>query len=112
MRRETVHAPRLQRVTPSLRSRACAAFLGAASLHAIHALPADAQTAPSCAAGPTALVLPGGGVRGMAHVGVIQVLDSVGIVPDFVVGTSMGAIVGALYASGYDGRDIERLTRR
>lgn len=73
---------------------------------------APAHDAPACPAGPLALVLPGGGVRGMAHVGVIQVLDSLGIVPDLVVGTSMGAIVGALYASGYDGREIERLTRR
>ena len=72
---------------------------------------AAASPAPACSAGPVALVLPGGGVRGMAHVGVIQVLDSLGIVPDLVVGTSMGAIVGALYASGYGGHEIERLTR-
>ena len=48
----------------------------------------------------------------MAHVGVIKVLDSLGIVPDIVVGTSMGAIVGGMYASGYSGAEIERLTRR
>lgn len=96
-----------------------AASLAAMPLAAPLATPLAAQapttpttpTAPACPAGPVALVLPGGGVRGMAHVGVIQVLDSLGVVPDLVVGTSMGAIVGALYASGYDGREIERLTR-
>jgi predicted acylesterase/phospholipase RssA len=48
----------------------------------------------------------------MAHVGVIKMLDSLGIVPDIVVGTSMGALVGGMYASGYSGAEIERLTRR
>ena len=48
----------------------------------------------------------------MAHVGVIKMLDSLGIVPDIVVGTSMGAIVGGMYASGYSGAEIERLTRQ
>jgi len=55
---------------------------------------------------PLALVLSGGGAKGMAHVGVLQVLDSLGIRPDLVVGTSMGAIVGALYASGLSAADI------
>ncbi len=67
---------------------------------------------PATSVGKVALVLPGGGVKGMAHVGVIKVLDSLGIVPDIVVGTSMGAIVGGMYASGYSGADIERLTRQ
>lgn len=74
---------------------------------------ATPSAAPAvCSAGRTALVLAGGGVHGMAHVGVIQLLDSLGIVPDLVVGTSVGAIVGALYASGYTGDEIEALTRR
>lgn len=47
-----------------------------------------------------ALVLGGGGVKGFAHVGVIKVLESQGIKPDIVVGTSAGSFVGALYASG------------
>lgn len=59
-----------------------------------------------------ALVLPGGGAKGMAHVGVIKILDSLGIVPDIVIGTSMGSIVGGMYASGYSGAEIERLTQR
>jgi len=46
------------------------------------------------------LVLSGGGARGAAHVGVIEVLDELQIPVDFIAGTSMGAIVGGLYASG------------
>ena len=57
----------------------------------------------------TALVLSGGGAKGLAHIGVLRTLDSLGIRPDLVVGTSMGAIVGAMYASGYSGREIDSL---
>ena len=60
--------------------------------------PADAQT---CRPAPTALVLSGGGAKGLAHIGVLRVLDSLGIRPDLVVGSSMGAIIGGMYASGY-----------
>jgi NTE family protein len=56
--------------------------------------------------GPLALVLSGGGAKGLAHLGVLAVLDSLGIRPDLVVGASMGAIVGAMYASGYDAGQI------
>ncbi len=55
------------------------------------------------------LSLAGGGVKGFAHVGVLKVLDSLGIKVDYVSGTSMGAIVGGLYASGYTGKDIEKI---
>ncbi len=58
------------------------------------------------------LVLGGGGARGAAHVGVLKVLEEQGIAVDVVVGTSMGAIVGALYASGYRAADIERILER
>ena len=47
-----------------------------------------------------ALVLSGGGAKGIAHIPVIQALDSLGIVPDLVIGTSMGSVVGGLYAMG------------
>jgi len=57
-------------------------------------------------------VLPGGGAKGYAHVGVIKILDSLGIAPDLVVGTSMGSIMGAVYASGYTGVELEKLTKR
>jgi NTE family protein len=53
------------------------------------------------------LVLSGGGAMGIAHVGVIQTLEKLGIRPDLVVGTSMGSIVGGLYASGMNGAELE-----
>jgi len=55
------------------------------------------------------LALSGGGALGFAHIGVIEVLDSLGIKADYVTGTSMGGIVGGLYAIGYTGREIENL---
>ncbi len=61
--------------------------------------------------GPLALVLSGGGAKGLAHIGVLRVLDSLRIRPDLVVGTSMGSIVGAMYASGYSGRAMDSLVR-
>lgn len=55
------------------------------------------------------LSLAGGGAKGFAHVGVLKVLDSLGVKIDYISGTSMGAIVGGLYASGYTGKDIEKI---
>lgn len=60
---------------------------------------------------PLALVLSGGGAKGLAHIGVLRVLDSLGIRPDLIVGTSMGSIIGGMYASGYTGREIDSLAR-
>jgi NTE family protein len=56
-----------------------------------------------------ALVLSGGGSRGLAHVGVLAGVDSVGRDPDLVIGVSMGAIVGGLYAAGYSSEQIWRI---
>jgi len=55
------------------------------------------------------LVLSGGGAKGLAHIGVLKVIDSLGIRVDYIAGTSMGAIVGSLYASGYSGKDIDSI---
>lgn len=65
----------------------------------------------SCPAGPTALVLSGGGSKGLAHVGVIKALERAGIRPDLIVGTSMGSVVGALYATGLDGSALDSIAR-
>ncbi len=78
-----------------------------ASLAVSSAHPLQAQECPR----PTAVVLSGGGAKGLAHIGVLRVLDSLGVRPDLIVGTSMGAIVGALYASGYSGRELDSLAR-
>lgn len=56
-----------------------------------------------------ALVLSGGGAKGIAHIPLLQKLDSLGIVPDMVLGTSMGSIVGGLYAMGYSGDSIANI---
>ena len=55
------------------------------------------------------LVLSGGGAAGIAHVGVIRELERLGIRPDCVVGTSMGAIIAGLYASGYSADELEKV---
>lgn len=55
-----------------------------------------------------ALVLSGGGARGFAHVGLLKALESARVPVDWIVGTSMGAIVGGLYATGMDADTIER----
>ncbi|MEZ4413364.1 MAG: patatin-like phospholipase family protein [Gemmatimonadales bacterium] len=68
-----------------------------------------AAQAPACTTGRTALVLSGGGAKGIAHLGVIAALDSLGVRPDYVVGTSMGAIIGALYAGGASSREADSL---
>lgn len=59
----------------------------------------------------TCLVLSGGGARGMAHIGVIKVLERERIPVDCIVGTSMGAVVGGLYASGLSATEIETQLR-
>ncbi len=56
-----------------------------------------------------ALVLGSGSARGFAHIGVIQALEAANVRPDIVVGTSAGALVGALYASGMSGAQMEEL---
>jgi NTE family protein len=58
-----------------------------------------------------ALVLSGGGALGIGHVGAIQELERLGIRPDMVVGTSMGSIVGGLYASGLDAATLEKVVK-
>ena len=55
------------------------------------------------------LVLSGGGARGLAHIGTLKMLDSLQIPVDFIAGTSMGGIVGGLYACGYSGNEIEKI---
>lgn len=56
-----------------------------------------------------ALALGSGGARGFAHVGVIKALEEAGIVPDIVTGSSSGAVVAALYASGRSARELEEI---
>ena len=59
-----------------------------------------------------ALVLSGGGAKGIAHIPLLQTLDSLGIVPDLIVGNSMGSVVGGLYAMGYSGDSIASIVKK
>ncbi len=56
-----------------------------------------------------ALVLSGGGAKGLAHVGVLKVLEENHVPIDYIVGTSMGGVIGGFYAAGYSAREIEQL---
>lgn len=69
-------------------------------------MPIDSEAAPRKRVG---LVLSGGGAKGMAHIGVLKVLEREGIRPDYITGTSMGALVGGLYAAGYSAAEIEHI---
>jgi NTE family protein len=72
--------------------------------------PAQEATAQPQAARPRiGLVLSGGGARGAAHIGVLKVLEENRVPIDAIAGTSMGAVVGGLYASGLSATDIERV---
>ncbi|MDG5799528.1 patatin-like phospholipase family protein [Marinilabiliaceae bacterium ANBcel2] len=55
------------------------------------------------------VVLSGGGAKGLAHIGVLQVLEEAGIRPDYIAGTSMGAIVGGLYSIGYSAQELDSI---
>ncbi|KIF82220.1 patatin-like phospholipase family protein [Noviherbaspirillum autotrophicum] len=73
--------------------------------------PAPQIVSPPKAARPVkiGLALGGGAARGFAHIGVIKALEAQGIVPDIVVGTSAGSVVGALYAAGNNGFALHKL---
>jgi NTE family protein len=72
---------------------------------ALQPRPADqARSSPKIA-----LALGGGAARGFAHIGVIKALEAQGIVPEIVVGTSAGSVVGALYAGGYSGFELQKV---
>jgi NTE family protein len=57
------------------------------------------------------LALSGGGAKGLAHIGILKAIDSAGLKIDYITGTSMGSIIGALYAVGYSADTIEKLSR-
>ncbi|MBC8033067.1 MAG: patatin-like phospholipase family protein [Chitinophagaceae bacterium] len=57
------------------------------------------------------LTLSGGGAKGLAHIGLLKAIDSAGLKIDYITGTSMGAILGSLYAVGYSSAAIEKIVR-
>lgn len=67
-------------------------------------------TIMSCSSQPKiGVVFGGGGAKGAAEVGALKVLEQAGIKPDYVAGTSMGAVIGGLYAAGYTADEIEQM---
>jgi NTE family protein len=58
------------------------------------------------------LVLSGGGAKGLAHIGALRVLEEAGIRPDYITGTSMGSIIGGLYAIGYSAEELDSIVGR
>ena len=57
------------------------------------------------------LVLSGGGAKGMAHIGALKVIEELGIKPDYITGTSMGSIMGGLYAAGYKANELDSIIK-
>ncbi len=107
-------------------SGVCNAGGGAAAVTPLPAEPATSEPAitataqPGSTAGPSAansihprvcLVLSGGGARGMAHIGVLKVIEQLKIPIDCIAGSSMGAVVGGLYASGMSASEIDATMR-
>jgi NTE family protein len=91
---------------PAFLLLAVSLLLAAGPRAASAAGPADGAAPPRPRIG---LVLSGGGARGAAHIGVLKLLDELRVPVDAIAGTSMGAVVGGLYASGMSGAEIERL---
>src|SRR5512138_3896785 len=67
-------------------------------------LPLMAQTSPK-----VGLVLSGGGAKGFAHIGLLHLIDSLHIKVDYITGTSMGSVIGGLYAVGYSADSIKKI---
>ena len=88
-----------------------ALWFALADRESVHIYSGASPPASAVSANPVrfALVLGGGGPRGFAHVGVLKVLEKNGIVPDLIVGSSMGALVGAMYAAKPNAAELENL---
>jgi NTE family protein len=74
--------------------------------------PSTQAAIPNIVKPKIALALGGGAARGFAHIGVIKALEANGITPDYIAGTSAGAVVGALYAGGYDAAGLQKIAQR
>lgn len=88
------------------------ALAGCASMQPAKPVVAAAPVVAAFSKPKIALALGGGAARGFAHIGVIKMLESQGIVPDVVVGTSAGAVVGALYAGGHDPYAMQKIAQQ
>jgi NTE family protein len=94
--------------TAGLLLAGCGSAPKAPPLAPVAIVPATVAPAPVPRKIKVGLALGGGAARGFAHIGVIKALEAQGIVPDIVVGTSAGSVVGALYASGQSGFTLQK----
>jgi NTE family protein len=93
--------------------RACLLALGVVLMTACTSLSIGQKSPTAASSRPKiGLALGGGAARGFAHIGVIKMLESQGIVPDYIVGTSAGAVVGSLYASGHDAFAMQKIAQQ
>ncbi len=101
----------------AIRRQFAATLVAAAVFFLLGALPCRAQSAPEkeipapykvSGRPKVGLVLSGGGARGVAHIGVLKVLEELRVPVDFIVGTSMGSLVGGFYASGVSPEEMEK----
>ncbi len=102
------------RLAMALAWRALLAGILLAGCNAAEDVPADRMPrfVPAAGTAPRiALVLGSGGTRGFAHIGVLKVLEENGVRPDLIIGSSVGAMVGALYAAGKSAAELESLSR-
>src|ERR1035437_520325 len=58
------------------------------------------------------LVLSGGGAHGIAHIGVLKVMEEAGLRPDFITGVSMGSIIGGMYSLGYSADSLQKIFKK
>jgi NTE family protein len=77
------------------------------TLGAVHLNGQDIRVRPKIG-----VALSGGGAKGLAHIGILKAIDSAGLKIDYITGTSMGSIIGSLYAIGYSADSIEKLARK
>jgi NTE family protein len=105
------HAIRLLLVLPSLATTARVAAGQAAAVHAAAPATGERAITPRHPGPRIGLALSGGGARGLAHVGVLRALERLGVPVDAISGTSMGSLVGGLYAAGYSATDLEEIAR-
>lgn len=92
-------------MTPSVQfSKVFVIILLLCSISGLHAQEKDSLQSPKIG-----LVLSGGGAKGLAHIGVLKIIEEAGIKIDYIGGTSMGAIIGGLYASGYTAQQLDSI---
>lgn len=72
----------------------------------------ESQAQVTAARPKIGLTLSGGGAKGLAHIGILKAIDSAGLQVDLLTGTSMGSIMGSLYAVGYSGNELEKIVRK